>query len=109
MAISSESCKFFSPVNNTLSYTSRYKYATEVNGDNTTKGYDSDIADPQIIYGAIVNSQWTNNVLNRPVIPARRDTLMVERGWTYVIAIQATNSGVWVSHLIRLTPKVLLI
>lgn len=30
--------------------------------------------------------------------PVRRDTLMIERGWTYVIAVRADNPGVWAMH-----------
>lgn len=29
--------------------------------------------------------------------PSRRDTVMIEKGFTYILAIQASNPGVWVS------------
>lgn len=30
--------------------------------------------------------------------PPRRDTLMIEKGWDYVIAIKADNPGAWAMH-----------
>jgi hypothetical protein len=31
--------------------------------------------------------------------PVRRDTIMIERGWDYLIAIKADNPGIWVYSL----------
>jgi hypothetical protein len=41
-------------------------------------------------YTSMVNL-FTNKVRSR------RDTIMVEKGWTVVIAVKATNAGIWVS------------
>jgi hypothetical protein len=37
------------------------------------------------------------NVINAAITyPVRRDTIMIEKGWTYVLAVKATNPGIWV-------------
>ncbi|KAH8892582.1 Cupredoxin [Thozetella sp. PMI_491] len=33
-----------------------------------------------------------------PPSPVRRDTFMIERGWTYILAVKANNPGVWALH-----------
>lgn len=35
----------------------------------------------------------------------RRDTLVIEKGWDYVIAIKADNPGVWVRTLPTFLPR----
>ncbi|KAE9364259.1 hypothetical protein N431DRAFT_104390 [Stipitochalara longipes BDJ] len=35
---------------------------------------------------------------NQPFSPVRRDTIMIERGWDYIIAVKANNPGVWALH-----------
>ena len=50
------------------------------------------------LYNEVVNPHEANRAFADGTNPPRRDTLMIEKGITYVIAIKPDNPGVWALH-----------
>lgn len=71
----------------------------------TGNPYDFDFAtyDGKTYYERIF--QQVNATRETRPYPARRDTLMIEKGWDYVIGIKSDNPGVWVRYSLSTSPS----